>query len=292
VNGDFQFFLPDSQGSVRDVVDENGDVIQSYEFNEHGLPMPGSGAGSGTFSPKTYQGGLSVNDDRNDSGLYLMGHRHYASELGRFISRDPIGFRGSLNLFATHAVNPVTVVDPNGLNPGLVVSAGAYAVTEAALYLNDAKKYAQEKARDLINRSLKDRIYAGPPENKPRDGSYKCDVLYDKFKHCVVSCQTALKFGGATAWAIGFGHEARAVFSKTGFDSRDIAANVTGIGFADWVTSDADCERACASKYQKSYTWCGDKTVLPTESIIPADRPSLKVPPAPIRLPGSRGEQF
>jgi RHS repeat-associated protein len=94
-----------------------GAVVQSYEFNEHGIPMPGSGSGTGTFSPKTYQGGLSVNDDRNDSGLYLMGHRHYAAELGRFISRDPIGFAGGLNLFNGAATNPVTFVDPSGMGP-------------------------------------------------------------------------------------------------------------------------------------------------------------------------------
>lgn len=118
VNGNWQYFLTDALGTVRDIVDEAGDVIQSYEFNEHGIPMAGSGAGSGTFSPKTYQGALSVNDDRNDSGLYLMGHRHYAADLGRFISRDPIGFAGGLNLFGTaFGNNPITFVDANGLQP-------------------------------------------------------------------------------------------------------------------------------------------------------------------------------
>jgi RHS repeat-associated protein len=112
-----QFFLTDALGTVRDVVDDSGDVIQSYEFNEHGIPMVGSGASSGTFSPKTYQGGLSVNDDRSDSGLYLMGHRHYAADLGRFISRDPIGFAGGLNLFNGASTNPMTMVDPEGLEP-------------------------------------------------------------------------------------------------------------------------------------------------------------------------------
>ena len=113
VNGSFQYFLVDALGSVRDFLDDSGDVIQSYEFDEHGIPMPGSGASSGTFSPKTYQGALSVNDDRNDSGLYLMGHRHYAPDLGRFISRDPIGFNGGLHLF--NGANPVNRVDPSGL---------------------------------------------------------------------------------------------------------------------------------------------------------------------------------
>ena len=53
VNGDFQFWLADALGTVRDVVDGSGDVIQSYEFSEHGIPMPGSGAMSGT-GPVTF----------------------------------------------------------------------------------------------------------------------------------------------------------------------------------------------------------------------------------------------
>lgn len=137
VNGNFQYFLTDALGTVRDVVDETGDVIQSFEFNEHGIPMDGSGAMPGTFAPKTYQGALSVNDDRNDSGLYLMGHRHYAPDLGRFISRDPIGFAGGLNLYAGHGLSPVTLVDPNG--------------TEALVYFVDGTVVPAYSARSLAH---------------------------------------------------------------------------------------------------------------------------------------------
>lgn len=45
-----------------------------------------------------------------------MGHRNYAAGvLGRFISRDPIGHAGNLNLYA-YPTNPVNMVDPSGLN--------------------------------------------------------------------------------------------------------------------------------------------------------------------------------
>ena len=37
-------------------------------------------------------------------------------ELGRFISRDPIGFNGGLNLFNGAGASPVTFVDPAGLS--------------------------------------------------------------------------------------------------------------------------------------------------------------------------------
>jgi RHS repeat-associated protein len=261
VNGNFQFFLTDALGTVRDVVDDTGAVIRSQEYDEHGNLI--SSSGTGTFAPKTYQGALSVNDDTADSGLWLMGHRHYDSRVGRFISRDPIGFRGSLNLFASHSVNPIRFVDPSGLNPVVIwVLVGATGI--AANELLAAKEYAQAQAKDLVSRNLNEHIEAQPPDPKnpkfPRDGSYKCQVLNDKYKHCVVSCKVARQFGASVAWAIGYGHELQGFPMKP--DARyDMIANQTGIDIG--ASSDADCEAACESKYQKSYLWQGTKTVLP-----------------------------
>lgn len=60
--------------------------------------------------------GASTSHSRRKSKT-PAGHRHYAAELGRFISRDPIGFQGGLNLFGTaFGNNPVTFVDPSGLD--------------------------------------------------------------------------------------------------------------------------------------------------------------------------------
>jgi RHS repeat-associated protein len=112
-DGDFRFFLTDALGSVRDIVDDDGLVLKSYEFNEYGEQIASSG--TGTNSPKTFVGALSVNDDTADSGLFLMGHRHYIpGVLGRFISRDPIGHEGGLNLHS-YTASPVGNIDPNGL---------------------------------------------------------------------------------------------------------------------------------------------------------------------------------
>lgn len=88
------------------------------EFSEYGDPISSSGAG--TVSPKTWVGGLSVNDDTADSGLYLMGHRHYAGGyVGRFISRDPIGFAGGLNLYVTHLIIQPTLLIQQGSPPSV-----------------------------------------------------------------------------------------------------------------------------------------------------------------------------
>jgi hypothetical protein len=56
-------------------------------------------------------------DDIGCSGLYLTGHRFYDPSLGRFLSRDPIGHAGDLNLFRYSRGNPSTLTDHTGLDP-------------------------------------------------------------------------------------------------------------------------------------------------------------------------------
>lgn len=48
------------------------------------------------------------------SGLNLTRTRAYSANLGRFISRDPIGERGGVNLYGYVGGNPVSLTDPSG----------------------------------------------------------------------------------------------------------------------------------------------------------------------------------
>jgi RHS repeat-associated protein len=50
----------------------------------------------------------------HETGLHYNRHRYYDPEIGRFISKDPIGLIGGLNLFQ-YAPNPVKWADPFGL---------------------------------------------------------------------------------------------------------------------------------------------------------------------------------
>jgi RHS repeat-associated protein len=50
-------------------------------------------------------------------GLLQFRNRMYSVDLGRFVSRDPIGYRGGINLYCYVANNPTQSVDPLGLNP-------------------------------------------------------------------------------------------------------------------------------------------------------------------------------
>ncbi|WP_387468463.1 RHS repeat-associated core domain-containing protein, partial [Photorhabdus sp. RM323S] len=49
----------------------------------------------------------------NETGLHFNTFRYYAPETGRFITPDPIGLAGGLNLYQ-YAPNPMTWIDPWG----------------------------------------------------------------------------------------------------------------------------------------------------------------------------------
>jgi RHS repeat-associated protein len=52
---------------------------------------------------------------------YFNRNRYYSPALGRFTSKDPIGFNGDINLYRYAANNPVIYTDPTGKVPQIIV---------------------------------------------------------------------------------------------------------------------------------------------------------------------------
>jgi RHS repeat-associated protein len=50
-----------------------------------------------------------------ETGFYYNRHRYYDPAMGRYITQDPIGIRGGMNLYAYAGGDPVNYVDPEGL---------------------------------------------------------------------------------------------------------------------------------------------------------------------------------
>jgi len=51
------------------------------------------------------------------TGLLCLTHRYYDAGTGRFVTHDPIGYKGGINLYGFAGNNPVNESDPNGFSP-------------------------------------------------------------------------------------------------------------------------------------------------------------------------------
>ncbi|PKA73057.1 RHS repeat-associated protein [Pseudomonas baetica] len=103
----------DHLGTPQELTDQQGDIAWSAhykawgEIDEHRSALAQR---HGLTNPIRFQG--QYHD--HETGLHYNRHRYYDPGVGRFISQDPIGLAGGLNLYA-YAPNPVGWVDPSGL---------------------------------------------------------------------------------------------------------------------------------------------------------------------------------
>jgi len=102
------YFTRDHLGSVREMVDANGTIRARYDYDPFGRMTKISGDLSADF-------GFAGNLYHQATNLNLTLFRAYDPNLGRWLSRDPIGENGGLNLYGYVGNNPVNLLDPLGL---------------------------------------------------------------------------------------------------------------------------------------------------------------------------------
>jgi len=113
--GDFYWYLTDGLSSVRLVVDADGDVQASTDYDEFGREVSSSGAAD--LRQHTFTGGLGLRNEMAELGLLYARQRWYDPQLGRWLSQDPIGFEGGLNVYGYTWNDPLNFVDPGGMQP-------------------------------------------------------------------------------------------------------------------------------------------------------------------------------
>lgn len=106
--GTSKYFLQDHLGSTVVLTNSAGSVTEANSFDSFGNPTNAGSSSRYQFTGREFD---------SFSGLQYSRARWYDPKIGRFISEDPIGFRGGdVNLYGYVWNNPQNYTDPFGLD--------------------------------------------------------------------------------------------------------------------------------------------------------------------------------
>ena len=149
-------YLHDANFNVTAVADDQGTVVERYAYTPYGEATILNGASDfGRDRSAVDTGGSDILNEYlytgrrldPETGLQLNRNRFYASHLGRWVNRDPIGYDGSwMNLYNYVTNRPSIALDPWGLVPTC-----AYCECEAE---NKRRTWVIEKTCNITGRYL------------------------------------------------------------------------------------------------------------------------------------------
>jgi RHS repeat-associated protein len=107
--GSTSFYHSDGLGSITGLTDGTGAQASTYSYDSFGNLMAATG---NIINPFRY----TAREFDSETGLMYYRARYYDPVVGRFLSQDPIGFNSGMNSYAYVFNNPLTFVDPLGLD--------------------------------------------------------------------------------------------------------------------------------------------------------------------------------
>ncbi|HUP77904.1 MAG TPA: RHS repeat-associated core domain-containing protein, partial [Pirellula sp.] len=112
-NGVTSYYHYDGQGNTVALTDDNENVTDAYIYSAYGELVSSTGT---TVNPFRYGGQYGYYTDVETNDIYIRA-RSYAPTLGRWLTRDPIGFIGSpYDLYEFNGSSPPNSIDPEGLH--------------------------------------------------------------------------------------------------------------------------------------------------------------------------------
>jgi RHS repeat-associated protein len=108
VGGEYYWYQNDHLGTPQKMISANGTVVWSARYDSFGLA---------TVGVETVKNNLRFPGQYFDyeTGLHYNWHRFYDPETGRYVSADPIGLDGGMNLYSYAYSDPINWIDPTGL---------------------------------------------------------------------------------------------------------------------------------------------------------------------------------
>ena len=109
-SGNVAWYLTDQLGSVAEIDSKTGSVLDQIIYDPYGNIVTQTNATNGDrfmFAGMEYD---------STTGIYYDHARNYNSVVGRFVSQDPMGFKGGdTNLYRYVANDPTYRADPSGM---------------------------------------------------------------------------------------------------------------------------------------------------------------------------------
>jgi RHS repeat-associated protein len=134
-------------GETKQLTDSSGNVTDTYSYTAYGVQTSFSGT---TENPFRYGGSVGYYSDTatGNTGIILCTNRWYSPEMGRWLTRDPIGYAGGENLYTYCAGDPVNFYDPEGTDIEIIIAKGIDG--KGNLILFDRETERNIKTADLI----------------------------------------------------------------------------------------------------------------------------------------------
>src|ERR1700688_4749129 len=106
--GSASYYSADALGSITSLSTSTGALANTYTYDAFGKLIASTGS---LTNPFQYTG----RDYDPETGLRFYRARYYDPNVGRFLSEDPAGFGGGINVYAYVKNDPADFTDPTGL---------------------------------------------------------------------------------------------------------------------------------------------------------------------------------
>ena len=109
-SGTTSYYQMDGMGSATSLSSGAGALANTYTYDAFGKLTASSGS---LTNPFRYTG----REFDSETNLYFYRARYYDPNVGRFVSGDPVQFKGGINFYAYVGNNPINYRDPSGQSP-------------------------------------------------------------------------------------------------------------------------------------------------------------------------------